>query len=58
MSSSPAIDLPTELVARYHALRATRAARAAGRCDCSCRKCSSRATARLAPPTPETSTAN
>lgn len=57
MSSSPAIDVPTELVQRYHALQATRSSRAAGRCDCQCRRCSNRASARPVPPASGTSIA-
>lgn len=57
MNSSPAVDVPIELVRRYHALQAARAARRAGRCDCQCRTCTSRATARTAPPPASTSTA-
>lgn len=50
MSSSPAIELPSDLVRRYHALQAARAARTAGRCDCQCGRCAERASAQA--PTP------
>jgi hypothetical protein len=39
MPTSPAADIPAEVLERWRALQRLRARRAAGRCDCHCRQC-------------------
>jgi hypothetical protein len=40
MKSSPAVEIPADLLDRWRALQQLRVSKAVGRCDCQCRRCS------------------